>query len=58
MPKIPLYIWEWSMLVLVRLGFIITSIVFQDIPRVFLKYNSKIKPAIAAIKKRIKDNFK
>ena len=57
-PNIALYKWEWRMLVLVRLGLIITRIVFQLIPREFLKYNSTIKPAIAVNKKSIKDNFK
>ena len=46
------------MLVLVRLGFMITRIVFQLIPSEFLRYNSTIRPDIAANKNRIKDNFK
>ena len=57
-PNIDLYKWEWRKLVLVRLGFMITSIVFQLSPRDALKYNSTANPAIAVIKNKTKDSFK
>ena len=57
-PNIALYKWECNMLVLVRLGFMITSIVFHPIPSEFLKYNSTINPAVAVNKTKIRDNFK
>ena len=57
-PNIPLYMWEWRMLVLVMLGFIITRMVFQPIPSEFRRYNSTTRPAIAVNRNRIRLSLK